>query len=54
MINAGVDLYSVGAVLGHKDSRSTKRCSHLNIEALAGAVGRIGKKSPHPIQKKRV
>lgn len=53
MINAGVDLYSVGAVLGHKDSRSTKRYSHLNTEALMGAVGRIGRKSPQAGQKKR-
>jgi integrase len=47
MVNAGVDLYTVGAVLGHRDARSTKRYAHLRHETLADAVGRIGQKSPH-------
>ena len=47
MVNAGVDLYTVGAVLGHRDARSTKRYAHLRPETLADAVGRIGRKSPH-------
>lgn len=47
MVNAGVDLYTVGAVLGHKDARSTKRYSHLTHSTLTDAVGRIGRKSPH-------
>lgn len=48
MINQGVDLYTVGAVLGHKDARSTKRYAHLNAETLAKAVEAIGgQKSPH-------
>lgn len=42
MVNAGVDLYTVGQVLGHRDPRSTKRYSHLTAETLAGAVGKIG------------
>jgi integrase len=42
MVNAGVDLYAVGAVLGHRDSRSTKRYSHFTVEYLASAVGVIG------------
>lgn len=29
MINAGVDLYTVGAVLNHKSATSTKRYAHL-------------------------
>lgn len=45
MINADVDLFTVGAVLGHKDARSTKRYSHLRPEKLADAVGKIGRKS---------
>ena len=45
MINAGVDLYTVGRVLGHRDSRSTSRYAHLGADALASAVGLIGKKS---------
>jgi integrase len=47
MINAEVDLFTVGAVLGHKDPRSTKRYAHLRHETLAGAIGKIGQKSPH-------
>ncbi len=46
MINAGIDLFTVGAVLGHKDPRSTKRYSHLLHETLAVAVGTIGRKKP--------
>lgn len=42
MINAGVDLYTVGAVLGHKDFRSTKRYSHLATNTLAAAIRKIG------------
>jgi integrase len=48
MINAEVDLYTVGAVLGHRDPRSTKRYSHLSADSLAAAVGKIGgRKVPH-------
>lgn len=52
MINSGVDLYTVGAVLGHKDAKSTKRYSHLATASLAAAVGTIGKKSPTTTKKK--
>lgn len=45
MINSGVSLYQVGAVLGHRDPRSTKRYSHLATETLADAIGLIGRKS---------
>jgi integrase len=44
MVNAGVDLYTVGKVLGHRDSRSTQRYAHLTADTLAAAVGRIGTK----------
>ena len=44
MVNAGVDLYVVGKVLGHRDSRSTQRYSHLTAGTLADAVGKIGRK----------
>ncbi|WP_349745273.1 tyrosine-type recombinase/integrase [Roseateles cavernae] len=47
MINAEVDLFTVGAVLGHKDPRSTKRYAHLTHGTLAAAMGKIGQKSPH-------
>lgn len=42
MINAGVPLYTVGAVLGHKATASTKRYSHLDTATLKDAVKRIG------------
>ncbi len=46
MINAKVDLYTVGAVLGHKDPRSTVRYSHLATATLADALRTVGKKPP--------
>ncbi|MFM0208398.1 site-specific integrase [Paraburkholderia sediminicola] len=42
MINAGIDLYTVGGVLGHKTPASTKRYAHLVTERLADAVAKIG------------
>lgn len=44
MVNNGVDLYTVGAVLGHRDQRSTARYSHLTAGVLSAAVGKIGKR----------
>jgi integrase len=45
MVNAGVDLFVVGEVLGHRDARSTKRYSHLTAVKLAEAVGKIGRRA---------
>lgn len=45
MINAGIDLYTVGRVLGHKDQRSTARYAHLTHGTLAEAVSRIGRRA---------
>ena len=47
MVNAGVDLYTVGAVLGHRSAASTQRYAHLSQATLAAAVGKIGRKPPH-------
>lgn len=44
MINAGVDLYTVGGVLGHKSAASTQRYAHLATAKLAAAVATIGAK----------
>lgn len=44
MVNAGVGLYTVGAVLGHRDQRSTARYAHLAPATLAEAVGTIGRR----------
>jgi integrase len=45
MVNAGVDLYTVGRVLGHRDARSTQRYAHLTAKTMATAVGKIGRKT---------
>ena len=45
LINNGVDLYTVGAILGHKSNVSTKRYSHLATDSLKAAVLKIGKKA---------
>lgn len=48
LIAEGVDLYTVGAILGHKSAASTKRYAHHSTAALTEAVGRLGQKSPRP------
>lgn len=42
MINNGVSLHQVGAVLGHRDPKSTMRYAHLQRNTLAAAIGRVG------------
>ena len=44
MIQAGVSLSDVGAVLNHKSAASTKRYAHWTTERKAVAVGKIGQK----------
>lgn len=43
MINAGVDLNTVGDVLNHKSAASTKIYAHLANAKLAAAIDKIGK-----------
>jgi site-specific recombinase XerD len=38
MINAGINLYAVGSILGHADYQSTQRYSHLANDPLLAAV----------------
>lgn len=45
MINAGVSLFTVGRVLGHRSAQSTARYSHLTHDTLADAVGKIGRRA---------
>ncbi|MDO9402089.1 MAG: site-specific integrase [Polaromonas sp.] len=45
LINQGVDLYTVGAVLGHRSAASSKRYAHLATERLAEAIGKMGKRA---------
>jgi integrase len=56
MINAGVDLYTVGGVLGHKSQVSTARYAHLAAARLRDAVSKIGAKPArisHPAAEKK-
>lgn len=46
MVNAGVDLFTVGAVLGHKSPQSTKRYAHHKTDTLGVALGKVGRKVP--------
>jgi integrase len=41
MINQGVDLYTVGAVLGHKSQASTMRYAHLSTGSMKTAMLKI-------------
>lgn len=45
MVNAGVDLGTVGAVLGHRSTATTKRYSHHATERLAEALATIRRKA---------
>lgn len=47
MINSGIDLYTVGAVLGHKSSQSTQRYAHLATDTMRAAIQKIGQNLPH-------
>ena len=38
MASAGIDLYTIGKVLGHADYKSTMRYSHLANDQLLEAV----------------
>jgi site-specific recombinase XerD len=48
MIQDGVDLHTVGAVLGHRSSVSTRRYAHLATDNLKAAIGKIGTKAKNP------
>lgn len=45
MIEAGVPIYTVGAVLGHKSVASMKRYAHHQVQILREAVGKIGRRA---------
>ena len=44
MINAGIDLFAVGKVLGHADHQSTMRYAHLANDTLIAAVEAVAAK----------
>lgn len=41
LVNAGVDLYTVGTILGHASPVTTKRYSHLNEKTIRTAMQKI-------------
>ena len=41
MVNAGVPLYTVGLVLGHRSAQSTRRYAHLTTQTLSDALRKI-------------
>lgn len=45
LLNAGVDLYTVGRVLGRKGSRSTQQYAQLAVKTLTEAEATIGAKA---------
>jgi len=45
MLAAGVDLSTVGAVLGHRSTQSTKRYAHFVQDHLKDAIFRVGRKA---------
>jgi integrase len=56
LIQAGVDLYRVGTILGHSDIRTTRRYAHLAVDDLRTAMATLGRKSApklHPEKKEK-
>lgn len=51
LIRVGVDLYTVGAILGHRSAASTKRYAHLGTQQATEAINKMGRKSPDTTQK---
>lgn len=41
LINSGVDLYTIGKILGHKSAQTTKRYAHLDIKRLKSAMKKL-------------
>lgn len=42
LISNGVDIYTVGEILGHKSVQTTKRYAHLSVEHLKKAMEKLG------------
>lgn len=42
LIGLGVDLYTVGEILGHTSTQTTKRYAHLQMGRKADALGKLG------------
>jgi integrase len=53
LIQAGVDLYRVAAILGHSDIRTSRRYAHLAVSDLRTAVAALGRKSAPALHRKK-
>ena len=42
LVQAGVPLYTAGALLGHASTKTTARFAHLATESLRDAVDKLG------------
>jgi integrase len=54
LIASGVDLYRVGAILGHSDQRTTKRYAHLAVADLRSAVATLGRGSAQGLHREKI
>lgn len=45
LANAGVDLGTIGRILGHKSAASTRRYAHHSVDHLRAAMSRLAKKA---------
>ena len=45
---AGIDLHTIGTVLGHRDPKSTRRYAHLSRPHTAAAVARLAERLTPP------
>jgi integrase len=43
MLGLGVDLYTIGKILGHSNVQTTQRYAHLQVEQQRVALGKLGK-----------
>jgi len=43
LINQGVDLHTIGAILGHASAQTTKRYAHLSVGAARRALMKIAR-----------
>lgn len=54
MLGLGVDLYTIGEILGHSNVQTTKRYAHLQVEHQRVALGKLGDLvMPPPVPKKK-
>lgn len=51
LTQAGVDLYPISKLTGHRDLRMTKRYAHLNVDSLRGAIAELDVNLPLGAQK---